>query len=83
MARELHDQDAVRHRDAHQHHDPHQRHHVQRGAAQIQRHQNPRNPRRHRDQDDERIHERAELRNQDQVQQHHGQREANPKAGER
>ena len=75
VMRELDNQNAVRHRDPGEHHHAHQRHHVQRRAGQPQRQQHAGEPRRKCQQDDERIDEGAELRDQNQIQQQQRKRQ--------
>ena len=81
--RELDDQNAVRSGNADQHQHAHQRHHVERGVGERQDHQHADEAHGNRQHDQERIHERTELRHQDQVQQDDRQRKADGEALER
>ena len=68
LVREIDDQDAVGVRDADQHQHAHQRHDVQRGVGERQNDQHADEAHGNGQHDQERIDERAELRNQNQEQ---------------
>ena len=82
MTRELDDENTVRDHDAHHHHHAHQRHDVESGLGGQQEKENTGEAGRDGEKDDEWVGPRGELSNKDKINEHDGENQANPEAGE-
>ena len=82
VAGEFDDQDAIGDGHADQDHETHERHYVHAGAGDIQNQQRAGQSRRNGRENQQRIEERAKLRDQDEIEQHDGQREPDAEAME-